>query len=60
MTQGMFTVYVGLLMFASGLCLGLAIASNIDVSTMKQQAIDHGAAYYHPETGAFTWRESEK
>lgn len=25
----------------------------------QSEAIKHGAAYYHPETGAFTWRNQE-
>ncbi len=23
----------------------------------KRESIKHGAAYYHPETGAFTWKD---
>ena len=25
----------------------------------QAQAIEHGAAYYHPTSGEFTWKESE-
>ena len=31
-----------------------AIAMN---SPYRAQAIEHGAAYYHPKTGDFVWKE---
>jgi len=26
---------------------------------LKDEAIQHGFAYHHPETGSFTWKEKE-
>ena len=37
----------------------LAFAQTEDASTTETQAIEHGAAYYHPTSGEFTWKESE-
>lgn len=28
-----------------------------DICVPKSQAVEHGAAYYHPETGEFTWKD---
>ena len=33
--------------------VGLGIYSD----KLKAQAIEHGAAYYHPKTGDFVWKE---
>ena len=27
---------------------------------VQEEAIKHNAAYYHPETGVFTWKEDSK
>ena len=27
------------------------------LNKIKNKAIEHGAAYYHPETKAFTWKD---
>lgn len=50
--------------FLTGIVVGIILAglatviivSNFGVS--KCDAIKHGAAYYHPETGKFTWKKS--
>ena len=49
-TPGTVLVIVVTIAYA-GFCIGVAI--------VRTQAIDHGAAYHHPETGRFTWKERE-
>lgn len=39
-------------------CGATALSTNkIAELKWQKQIIEHGAAYYHPETGEFTWRE---
>ena len=35
----------------------LALPIFLDLRTRQTQAIEHGAARYHPQTGAFEWIE---
>lgn len=51
--------------FFWGFVIGLFLASvfwwSVFENTTHSDAeiIKHGAAYYHPETGAFTWKDSD-
>lgn len=36
--------------------VGLLIGEDAGEKAMQSEAIKHGAAYYHPETGEFTWK----
>jgi hypothetical protein len=38
----------------------LACVNSRGARDVEQEAIKHGHAYYHPETGAFTWKEAVK
>lgn len=47
-----------------GLVMGMCIAGSIErdscnehIAATRKKAIEVGAAYYHPTTGEFTWRE---
>jgi hypothetical protein len=42
--------------FAIGLGVGCIGTGTLADSFWMRQAIKHGAAYYHPETGEFTWK----
>jgi len=46
-----------------GIILGALVGASGMASFQKfkweRQAIEHKAAYYHPETGAFTWKKSQ-
>ena len=35
------------------------LGATLAVNPYRTQAIEHGAAYYHPQTGDFVWKESE-
>lgn len=52
--------------FGAGLGCGILIAILACLSSIigcvythvpMRDAIEHGAAYYHPETGEFTWKD---
>lgn len=53
-------LFLGILV---GFIAGAVISSSVyvsykeDASATKKKAIEVGAAYYHPTTGEFTWRE---
>jgi hypothetical protein len=32
---------------------------NINITALRRDAIESKAAYYHPETGKFTWKHKE-
>lgn len=42
-----------LMFFAMAMCV-------VAFDVQKSDAIKHGAAYYHPETGEFTWKGEEE
>lgn len=42
--------------FVGSFVMTLVLCWVLSDSVHKQQVIEHGAAYYHPETGEFTWR----
>ena len=33
------------------------LGATLAVNPYQAQAIEHGAAYYHPKTGDFVWKE---
>lgn len=35
--------------------LGVIFGVTVGENAVRRDAIKHGAAYYHPQTGAFTW-----
>ena len=35
--------------------MGSTIGTTIGTNNMSNEAIEHKCAYYHPDTGAFTW-----
>jgi len=41
--------------------LALAFMSGVVLTAnhLEGQFIEHGCAYYHPETGDFTWRDDD-
>lgn len=42
-------------------CVTCAIAipttAGVEANRWQKEAIQHGAAYYHPDTGKFTWKD---
>lgn len=51
--------------FILGIALGAMLTGLLFVKcvpspyVIQSQAIKHGAAYYHPETGIFTWKDGQ-
>ena len=43
-----------------GAVLAVFAGAHIEKQRMEKEIIKHGAAYYHPETGAFTWKDTKK
>lgn len=41
-------------------CFGAIVGDTMGIrsGTLKEQAIKSGHAYYHPQTGQFTWHET--
>lgn len=46
--------------FFLGLDIGWDRGAKLMENTMRGHAIKHGTAYYHPQTGAFTWKDENK
>lgn len=43
-----------------GALVGASGMASFQEFKWERQAIEHKAAYYHGETGAFTWKKSER
>lgn len=54
-----FTPSQTLTLFVFGICVGVCVTIPIMIGNMnyawKQDIVQHNAAYYHPQTAAFTW-----
>ena len=42
------------------LILGICVGEEATIAEWKQLAIEHNAAHYHRDTGAFEWNEAKK
>lgn len=45
------TCFIGIMI----LCLGILAGTGIGIAGHQKQAIEHGCARYHPQTGKFEW-----
>lgn len=45
--------------FILGCCIVGGMVALMSAGHYRTKAVKHGAAYYHSETGVFTWRERE-
>ena len=65
MTVGQFIGAVLLVIGVPVLTVSLLISAGDELGSkkteqrMQSEAIEHGAAYYHPQTRKFTWRDGE-
>jgi len=55
----MIDIYCIVLIILSVILFLIGPRGSREVRELKEQAIEHGAAYYHPETAKFTWKERD-
>lgn len=57
--DNVFMLFTGIVIGAF-LCFLFVVMPAVDARVSKQTVIDQGFAYYHPQTGEFTWRQEER
>jgi len=48
--------FIGLVI---GIVSGALVGAGIGAAIIKQTAVEKGHAFYHPQTGHFTWKENQ-
>lgn len=56
----LFGLLIAIGIFVGGIAMVWGVDKIPDVYLFQKEAIEHGYAYYHPQTAQFTWKENRE